>query len=120
MRHHELVVGQAFRLSQTCPQLETGGTPVLRIVRAKPGYSALFRLIGGDAARASALFRDKSGYSGINRLIPGYSGIKKFPPGKETADKRRYYMEVQSPGSGVGPKRPQARHLCDRPCSSTI
>jgi hypothetical protein len=41
-----------------------------RAVRDKPRYSALFRLIGGDAARASALFRDKPRYSALSRAIP--------------------------------------------------
>ena len=40
------------------------------IVRDNPRYSGLSRLIGGDAARASALFRDKPRYSALSRAIP--------------------------------------------------
>src|SRR5678816_1344810 len=53
-----------------------------RAVRDKPGYSALFRLIGGVAP---PVVRANPRYSGINRDKPSYPGLsrdKKISPRK--------------------------------------
>jgi len=47
--------------SRDAPQHSTMNPQRFSIVRLIPPYSGLSRLIGGDAARASALFRDKPG-----------------------------------------------------------